>query len=88
VLGVLGCVGHRVFLVLERHGSWMPGARPRRQQQQQASVREGTNGVALTGIELQQQTWRADDAFARRRRDLDLAAQDRDPRSLVDLVVL
>ena len=44
--------------------------------------------MALAGIELHQQSWRAHDAFAPRGRDLGLTAQDRDPSSLVDLVIL
>lgn len=50
--------------------------------------RDGANGVALAGIELDQASWRADDALVGGGGDFRLAAQDRDPRSSVDLVVL
>jgi hypothetical protein len=88
LVAVLGGLLSSVDFVLQGRGSRVTDSRPRGQQQQQTSICKGPDSVALSRYELHHQPRRTGDALARHGREFHLAAENRDPRSLVDLMVL
>jgi hypothetical protein len=76
------------LLVGEAHGARVPGAGPRRQQEQQPGVRTRPHLVPLSRLDLAEQTAAAPHAGAVAGIDLDLAVEHHQPRPLVDLMLL
>jgi hypothetical protein len=85
---VLRGIGSHCGLLLERERASVADARPWREQEQQARVCTGVDGVALVGSEFNDQAGTSHDPLPGARGDFDLAREHGHPCPFVHLVIV